>query len=525
MTLATTTQPCDGALLAAWLDQRDEAAWALLTERHTPIAQAVAKKQGVRAADLDDVVQSVFMLLLKGQHLRGRDSLAGWVSISAKHLSLHALRAEARRARALTSLRPAPAPDHDLNAAEAPSLDSALSALPPQQRQALTLVYGEGLPPERVAEQMGVPVGTIGAWLSRGRKRLRKLLAPATAPAWCPPLPPGFSPIQPQLPVWEFLASPARFTHAFATTTAMTKFLFATFFVGVLASGGIATTSLIAADTTVQPPKAASSAVETDDQRTRLAALSLLVGLGQGQELFSEPTATTATTTAFRKNVHIILGAQPADGRFATDLSTHALALSALAEVLASQEPTDLGKSPRLALPGACAFLARAKVISKRFPDQPAIWRLPDGSVDWITTQQAAMAHASIQTLKPLGIPHEELFDQPLREWVLKQPESGDAAPHIAYIRVFFRQKSTYIPKPAKTGEMRYLAGILAFFRGEADYQAIVPPPYVDVAEPPAREEEAWNMLAMQIGLRLEISKRMRQQNPAPAPDTAKPNF
>jgi RNA polymerase sigma-70 factor (ECF subfamily) len=55
-------------------------------------------------------------------------------------------------------------------------LDRALARLPSEQREVVLLVGLEGMPYERVAEILGVPIGTVRSRLSRGRERLRELM-------------------------------------------------------------------------------------------------------------------------------------------------------------------------------------------------------------------------------------------------------------------------------------------------------------------------------------------------------------
>ena len=59
---------------------------------------------------------------------------------------------------------------------EVRDLDTALSRLPPEQREVLLLVALEELSYEETAGILGVPVGTVMSRLSRGRERLRQLL-------------------------------------------------------------------------------------------------------------------------------------------------------------------------------------------------------------------------------------------------------------------------------------------------------------------------------------------------------------
>ena len=56
------------------------------------------------------------------------------------------------------------------------ALVTALRQLPPEQRMALVLFHIVELPVAAIAEQTGVPIGTVKARLSRGRQALAALL-------------------------------------------------------------------------------------------------------------------------------------------------------------------------------------------------------------------------------------------------------------------------------------------------------------------------------------------------------------
>ncbi|MFD0745699.1 RNA polymerase sigma factor [Phytohabitans flavus] len=58
---------------------------------------------------------------------------------------------------------------------------AALRRLPVTQRQALALHYLFDLPVAEIAEETGVPVGTVTSWLSRGRAGLAEALADPAA--------------------------------------------------------------------------------------------------------------------------------------------------------------------------------------------------------------------------------------------------------------------------------------------------------------------------------------------------------
>ena len=53
---------------------------------------------------------------------------------------------------------------------------TALSRIPPQQRQALVLREFEGRSYKEIAEILGIPIGTVMSRLHRGRRALEKRL-------------------------------------------------------------------------------------------------------------------------------------------------------------------------------------------------------------------------------------------------------------------------------------------------------------------------------------------------------------
>ncbi|MEI7611846.1 MAG: RNA polymerase sigma factor [Betaproteobacteria bacterium] len=65
---------------------------------------------------------------------------------------------------------------------EVQDLESALAQLPDEQREIVLLVAVEELSYADIAEVLGLPIGTVMSRLSRGRERLRQILAgePAT---------------------------------------------------------------------------------------------------------------------------------------------------------------------------------------------------------------------------------------------------------------------------------------------------------------------------------------------------------
>lgn len=98
-----------------------------------------------------------------------------WVRTTAHRLAVSRWRRAVRARRA---------PDRALQAERVPSqpgedrvaLVAALRQLPEEQRRALVLYHVCDLPVQAVADEVGAPVGTVKARLSRGRAALAELL-------------------------------------------------------------------------------------------------------------------------------------------------------------------------------------------------------------------------------------------------------------------------------------------------------------------------------------------------------------
>lgn len=123
------------------------------------------------------------------QFQMGRGSFASWFYGIVRHLAIDELR---RR-----DARPAPGTDEQLEMAfaadathdedvtdivarslNAASVQSALNALPPAQREVIRLAYLEGLTRKEISQQLGQPLGTIHTRARLGLEKLRSLLAP-----------------------------------------------------------------------------------------------------------------------------------------------------------------------------------------------------------------------------------------------------------------------------------------------------------------------------------------------------------
>jgi RNA polymerase sigma-70 factor (ECF subfamily) len=101
-----------------------------------------------------------------------------WVRRVALNLATDGFRRARRRLQAATRLRPDP---QEPSALEGLVVAEALRVLPMAQRKAVVLHYLLDLPVNRVAAELGVPVGTVKSRLARARRTLAVRLAPERA--------------------------------------------------------------------------------------------------------------------------------------------------------------------------------------------------------------------------------------------------------------------------------------------------------------------------------------------------------
>ncbi|MBY0423332.1 MAG: RNA polymerase sigma factor [Parvularculaceae bacterium] len=137
-------------------------------------------------ADADDLAQATVLRLLERGAPEDAD-LKRWAFRVCKNLWIDDRRARAVRLQAATSgaVDGETATDGERAAIGRVALaeaETAMAALPPEQRTALALVAVEGMSYAEAAEALDVPVGTIMSRISRARVALSERLPSGLAP-------------------------------------------------------------------------------------------------------------------------------------------------------------------------------------------------------------------------------------------------------------------------------------------------------------------------------------------------------
>lgn len=148
----------------------------------------------VTPEDVEDIAAEVLLQIVADDYkvlrqFKGHSSLATYLTVIARRICVHELtrRQNVREAIRKGEVRQAAVADeYEESVAEQKSIESLeevenlLRKLSGREREIVRLFYLEGRTYEEISTETGVPVNTIGAVLSRARKKLREARKSAT---------------------------------------------------------------------------------------------------------------------------------------------------------------------------------------------------------------------------------------------------------------------------------------------------------------------------------------------------------
>lgn len=172
----------DRVLLRRYADERSDAAFEALVQRHlTLVYSAALRILGGDTHRAHDVTQSVFVTLAsQASRLAHHPALAGWLHTTTHHLACRTVRSEQRRSQrektAHTMLHTAPDEPADWSRLR-PVLDDALRELREADRLAVLLRFLDGRTLRGVGDALGVSEDAARMRIDRALDRLRDTLA------------------------------------------------------------------------------------------------------------------------------------------------------------------------------------------------------------------------------------------------------------------------------------------------------------------------------------------------------------
>jgi RNA polymerase sigma-70 factor (ECF subfamily) len=164
----------------------DEAAFGILYRRLAPGLYGLALRMMNDAKEAEDVLQEGFTYIWRkaDTYNPARSTAFAWAVMIVRNKAIDKLRTRQRteKLREKVGAEAEFFVEQDDSSAQEPlfrernaQVREAVKQLAPEQRQALELAFFSGLTHEQIAEQLGIPLGTIKARIRRGLLRLRDL--------------------------------------------------------------------------------------------------------------------------------------------------------------------------------------------------------------------------------------------------------------------------------------------------------------------------------------------------------------
>lgn len=158
----------------------DRTAFARLVERHYDFIFRTACKWSGKRQDAEDIAQDVCIKLASALgSFDGRSAFTSWLYRVTLNVVRDMHRAGNRRGRNIDrflEVHPEDAPPEQEEAATVRELWAAVRALPEKQRDAVLLVYAEGMNHAQAGEIMGCRETTVSWHIHEAKKTLRGLL-------------------------------------------------------------------------------------------------------------------------------------------------------------------------------------------------------------------------------------------------------------------------------------------------------------------------------------------------------------
>jgi RNA polymerase sigma factor (sigma-70 family) len=171
----------DGELLERFLAHSEEAAFALLVQRHGPMVLGVCRRVLHDAHHAEDAFQATFLVLARrSAAIRQRGSLASWLYGVAQRIAREARArfAAQRKWERRSAQMPRSETLDELTWQELRTvLDEEVGSLPERYRAPVVLCYFEGKSYDEAARELGWPKSSLASRLARAREALRERLA------------------------------------------------------------------------------------------------------------------------------------------------------------------------------------------------------------------------------------------------------------------------------------------------------------------------------------------------------------
>lgn len=164
----------------------DQAALGELYDATSSLIYGLALRMLGHAQDAEEVVSDVYMKAWRqaANYSRERGSVAAWLVMMTRSIAIDRIRQRRPQQRGAPTLEeiaePAsrgPSPEQEVLSTQTRfRIEQALGELPAEQRSLLEMAFFSGLTHAELAEQTGIPLGTVKTRIRLGLQRLRGAL-------------------------------------------------------------------------------------------------------------------------------------------------------------------------------------------------------------------------------------------------------------------------------------------------------------------------------------------------------------
>jgi RNA polymerase sigma-70 factor (ECF subfamily) len=168
--------------LISFVGQDDAEAFTILYDRHSDAAFSLAYRMMGERRAAEDLTQDAFLKVWRGasSYRADRGSVRTWLLSIVRNCSIDQIRSQASRRRTQEKIeasasrsQPSEAFAQTWRNSQREQVREALSTLPSEQQKILELAYFSGYTHVKIAELLGVPLGTVKGRMRSGLKKVR----------------------------------------------------------------------------------------------------------------------------------------------------------------------------------------------------------------------------------------------------------------------------------------------------------------------------------------------------------------
>jgi len=167
-------------LIARIAHQRDRDAFIEVFKYFAPRVKSFLMNRGRNESSAEDVLQEVMIAVWEKSHMYKPEkaSVSTWLFTIARYKHIDRMRRDGRHATESDEpdLRASDDPDADENVMQSQRADAvknAIAQLPADQQTVIAMSFNQGLSHSEIAEQLGLPLGTVKSRIRRAFQRMR----------------------------------------------------------------------------------------------------------------------------------------------------------------------------------------------------------------------------------------------------------------------------------------------------------------------------------------------------------------